>query len=505
MPNRDITDVQQVTNVVADEPTQIAPIAQEVGDKIVQQSEQAKINDSISQAQLELRQAQNNFKTQYASDPFNEDGLNEMNKQQQAIFDKYGDQISPYFKNQWVESSLKIGKLNDSKLEAWGFKQSAFNSKSFLGSSMQTNLGMANQDGEDLATGAIGLPEVMANYAASNKQLQDYGTKNIGGEATEELTKNYQSDYMKSVLAGVATTNPTKAAQLLDSPEVKENFTTDQIGEFTNLIDKTKKEQTLKQSLQQTFTGADMNDLVNDPKTSFYDKRLKIDQMELNNQIPKDLATQGRRVLTSQKAVDAVTDTPVMADIVTRIYDLNSNSDSNSSDYLQGIQNVQADIAEKQANGQLSTQDAKKMNDEVRTLTSKRMSDATKAIGNDFSDANSYFQTTLPPEYRGQATRSLFYQSAGQNFSKDQYKQAAYKIVDDINQDQRHQAVQTLKGLQGGFSDNNKTSAVVNQNIPDDQFLEEEGITPDEVSQTAQNRGMSEQDVIRALRKKKGK
>jgi hypothetical protein len=224
---------------------------------------------------------------------------------------------------------------------------------------------------------------------------------------------------------------------------------------------------------------------VNDTSKSYYDKRLEIDKLEFSGAVSSDTAAQARRVLTSQKELDAVTSTPVIAEIVTSIYDLNAVADTNAAEYLEGVKNIQNRILEEQALGNISATDVTKLNNQMKTLTSAKMADATKAVGYDFYDANEKF-TKLPPEYRGTATRQLFYDTVGQELTPEQYTTKANKIIDDINVKRRADAMK-----------------VVNRVTSDDnQFLKSKGYTNADVAETARKYGITEAEVIKRLRSK---
>jgi hypothetical protein len=174
-----------------------------------------------------------------------------------------------------------------------------------------------------------------------------------------------------------------------------------------------------------------------------------------------------------------------MAEIINQVYDLNANSASNASDYLRGVQNVQEKILEKQANGDLTAPDAGKLNKQLVTLTNKRISDATQQVGNEFYDANQKFNT-LPPEYRGEATRQLFYASDGKGYTKEQYDAQAHTIIDSINQKRRAAAL----------------TVVNNAAANDARFLQSIKASPADIAETARKYHITEAEVMRQLRLK---
>lgn len=483
MANRDLRDYRSETQVIASKPVDYAGIAQDIGDKVIAQSQEAKINENISAAQLELGQLNNQYRMDNQGDPFG--GLEKLKSDRDAIFNKYGEGISPYFKGEWQKSTQRLADHNDALNQAWGYKQSAINSKVSLGVSMKNNYDSANIAGQQFGAGTETEVGALLNYADSHNQLAEFGNKHLGEAPTATLMKDYNKDYMKSFISGVAETSPEKAAKLLDDPSVKDKFTTDERGEMIGVISKVKKQQELQDSLQQTVNTGQVSDIVNDDNKTYYQKRLEIDSLEFKGSIPNKIASQARRVLTSQKDIDAVTNTDTMSSIITKIYDVNTLKDTSSADYLKGVQNIHDDILDKQANGELSAPDAQKLNNQLKTLTSAKIADATQAVGNDFYDANEKFGA-LPPEFRGTATRELFYRTNGKDLTPEGYDRYANDVIQGINLDRRQKAIKNVKrSLE-----------------PDETFIKGLGYSMDDVNETAAKYNITPADVIKRLRAK---
>lgn len=444
MPQRNLNNDQQVENVVP-EPDNGALVTglADIGQKLIANSQEAKITENVSKAQLDLAALNNQYQIDNQGDPFK--NLDSLKEDQQAILDKYGDDVSPLFRRQWNQQAQTLTAHSDATNQAWGFEQTRKNSVLSINNSMLNNYTLANNAGA--AFGQSNSTDVMTalNYEQSRQNLQDLGNRTIGETATTEQLLKYKEDYAKSFLSGVAESNPNKAAQLLDDENIKGMFTSEQRDELVDVINKTRKKDILQTSLSQAVNANAVTDLVNDKSKSFFDKRLQIDQLELQRKIDTTTAVNARRVLTSQKDVDNVTDGPVMSDMVTRMYDINTNSDLNPSEYLQAVKGMHDEILDNQANGKLTVIDAQKLNDQMRTLTSKKTADATQAVGNDFSEANDLFAKQLPLQYRGDATRQLFYDTTGQTLTPDQYNVKAQKIIDNINNNTRNKALKTIQ------------------------------------------------------------
>lgn len=490
MANRDLTTFRQVDNVVADQSGNMAlQSAAQFGQDLIKSSQEAKITENFSKAQMDLNATKYAMQNQYADNPF--EGVKAFQQAREETLSTYGEDISPFFQGVWKKQTRDFAVHDDAQMQAWAFNQTKQNTTKSIGVAMKNNFQQANNDGQNYGAGKTNDLTAIMNFVPAKQSLQSFGASNLGTDKTEALLQNYDKNYIKSFLSGVAETNPQKAAELLDSEGFKDKFTTEERGSMAELIQTTQKRMDLIDSLKTTQNTADVTGLVNDPQQSYFDKRLKIDQMEMIGGISPKAASNARRVLTSQKNVDSITSTPEMADVVTKMYDLNSQQGIDNAEYLKGVQGLHDLILQKQAQGKINPTDVQKLNNEMKTLTSKRVSDATKAVGNDMYDATQKFNV-LPPEYRGEATRQLFYMTNGQQdkLSEDAYKNltvnAANQVIDKINTQRRQDA---LKAVQAAGSD--------------EDFLKAKGYTMQDVTDTAKQYGMSEADVIKRLRMKK--
>jgi hypothetical protein len=500
MVERNLQTLNRVTDVTpATGAGQLEAAVGEAGQSIVKAQQESLIVKNFSQAYLDLNAAKGDIQTKYADNPF--EGIKAYQQLRSDTLDTYGDQISPFFRGAWNQETKSMGMREDMQMEAWAYTQSRQNAQDNINTTMQNHFAQANQDGADYGSGKINDIDALLNYAPKKSDLIKWGNSNIGSARTDNMMGDYDHSYMKSFMAGVAQTNPQKAAALMDSPEFKDKLTTEDRNEFVGLIEKTAKTNDMLNSLKVTQNTQQVTDLINDPKPTFFDKRLKIDQLEQQGAINSVTAANARRVLTDKNSVDAVTDAPVMADLTTKIYDLNSNAGLNSKDYLVGVQNLHNEILAAQADGKLNASDVQKMNNEMKTLTSARISSATKDVGMQMYDATQQFNV-LPPEYRGDATRRLFYATNGQmdKLSPEAYQQltttSAQKVIDQINQERRVAALQAVQQA--------KQPQETKQPLTDDQVLEKLGTNRAELEQAAKQHKTTPDEALKWLRKQNG-
>lgn len=484
MANRDLDftpTVNTVTPALPAAPLELAIAS--AADKAAEDSAQSKLLLGASQAQVAFKKLDMDFRTKYADDPTNAEGIQALSESRQQVVDSLGESVPSFAMRSWSTKTTELATASQVGNEAWAYKQQKTNTVKNVNSSIALQLQQANQTGIELGQSDVMDVNALTGYLGARSNIEQFGSAVLGGEQTQTMLKNFNKDYVKSLIAGVAESNPARAAGLLETPELKENFTTEERGEMADLIQRTQKQQGLVKSLQVTVSDSGLTDLVNDPNKTYFEKRASIDQLDMAGSITPSAAAKARRVIRSSDDLNTTTDTPTMSDIINRVYDLNANAASNPDDYLRGVRAINEDVLDKQAAGQLTAQDAGKLSKQISTLTNKKVSDATASVGGEFYEANQQFNA-LPPEYRGEATRQLFTIGDGKAFTKQQYSSAANTIIDQINTRRRKQALQITTDAAKG----------------DAAFLKGMGASQQSVTDTARKYGISEQEVVRRLR-----
>jgi len=241
MANRYINNNQTVTNVVAEAPSlfdTLAPVTAEMGEDIIRKSQEAKIVENLSSAQLEIGQLSNQFQTQYEGDPFNEQGLKDFRSQRQGIIDKYGEGISPLFGRAWKDSATKLTSSNDLATQGWAYKQAEVNTKTSLINTAQNNLVKTGLDGEAFANGSMTLPEALLNIHTGLDSMRGFGNENLGATSTDAIMHDLGQDHIKTFISSVAKTNPVMALRLMENEAVKSEVTNqDEWAKFRDAVE----------------------------------------------------------------------------------------------------------------------------------------------------------------------------------------------------------------------------------------------------------------------------
>lgn len=486
MANRDLNFTPNVTNVTPVNPDGFAPAVANLAAQVADTSEQSKLLANTAAAHVQFKALDAQYREKFAGDPNNPEGQKWLAEQRQNVTDSLGENISSLYMGDWANKTTKLAASSDVSNEAWALHQNHVNTINNVNNSIQTYTDMANKDGQAFGASDGSDGSAIMNFSKASQEISSFGYAHLGQAKTDALLQHFSSDYAKAFVSGVAETSPAKAIQLIQSPDIAQHFSTQDREDMIAQVEKVKKSQALATALTTTKNDSEILDIVNNPDSTYYDKRAQIDKLDMAGAITPSTAAKARRVIKSSSDLDAQTDTPVMSQIVNQIYDLNANSNSNAADYLRGVRDLQGKIIEAQADGTLTAPDAGKMNRQLSQLTNKRMSDATQSVGNDFYEANQSFNI-LPPEYRGDATRKLFYAGDGKSFTPAQYKAAALTIIDQINGERRAAALRTVAAAHMSDADFLK-------NIPN--------ASPENITATARQHGITEAEVVQQLRAK---
>lgn len=487
MADRSINFDPTVTQVTPEKPDLgLLEGASAVADTIAQQSANAKALNATAQTALGFRQLDVAYRESTAGNPNDPEALATLQGQRSALVSQIAQQVPAITQRDYMAHTIQLQESSDKLNEFWGMHQQMRNAESDLSTARDTELKTAGMAGKQFAqNGDMGDLGSVLNFESSKAAIEKFVTPIVGAPKAEAYLKDFSGDWVKSFVANVAESNPQKAALMLQQPQISEHFTAQNIGDMADVIKKTTRQQQLIQNMQTTKNDGAMADIINNQNTSYFEKRAAIDKMDAEGSVTPKSAAAARRVIKSTEDLESQTDTPKMADIINKAYDLNANASTSADDYLKGVQNLHTQILEAQAEGSLTGRDAMKVTRQINDLTGKKMADATNTAGMEFYDANQKF-TELPPEYRGQATRALFYAGQGQSWTPAQYGNQATQIIQQINSGRRAQAQKTLNSI-----------------IPqqDSDFLKTvPNASPEAIKATADKYGISTQQVILQLR-----
>lgn len=484
MVQRDLTAFRSVTQEPNISNNMMPEIVMDATAQVVQASLEAKILENYSKLQLDLNQFNNEYKIKNELNP--DEAFKKYNFEFNKVVNKYSDEISPLFKGRWVESTNKLKNNNSLQMQDWAFRQGQVNAENSIKSAFENNIAIAQISGQNYASGKGDINSLL-DFEATIEPLKQIGYEKLGETATNKLIQDYKKDYMKSFIVSTMQTNPQRAIELIQNENIREGLTPIELQELDNLSKKVTKQIDYKKNVQSTGVNSDLIDYIYSPETDYLQKRLMIDKMEFEGQLKPSVATKARRVLTSLKNVEPKTEDADFSDIITRVYDLNTIQEQSPQEYLQGIQNIQEEILDKQSEGRLTNNDVIKINKQIKTLTGAKIAGATQQVAMNFQSANDKFQT-LPPQYRGKAVRLLFDLTEGQDLTPEGYDIYTRDVINQVNLERRNNSQKIIAKI---------------KNPIDETQLKEWGYTMQDVRETAKKRGITEAEVYWQLQGKR--
>lgn len=314
-------------------------------------------------------------------------------------------------------------------------------------------------------------------------------------EAAQGATIAAKRSSVANYLEGMSETNPEQALKELNSGKYDQTLGAEGLRDMEGIIRKNVDRVSIEDEINQLQTEDAFRDVISSNDTPYNEKIMQINEADLNGKISDKFASEARAYVNSKHELSAVTNSGVMAGIVTQMYDLNTLAEVSPKEYLRGVQNLRSQIMEKRADGTLSRDDEEKLNNQIKTLMSSKVSDATNSIAYSFGEGRKVIEASVPPEARGEAIRQLFYSTENLGISnlppaerKVAYKKAALEVSDTLNASRRDKALGTLK----------KVTAPVDV----DALLKSKGYTMQDVQETADKYGITPEQVIEKLRAK---
>ena len=195
--------------------TQFATGALEISQKIKEQNEDARINNTITQMNVDLMKQTEEWKTKYSANPNSKEGKAFLNDAYKQTIDSYANNFEGRYKNKFMRSSADLMNKYRITNESWQLAQNKENTVTQINDSIKNSINEAYQTGR---TGNIGQSAV--NFETYYNNLAALGNNVIGEAETAKLLKNYKSDYYKSAIAGLLDEPPERALQVLESKEI---------------------------------------------------------------------------------------------------------------------------------------------------------------------------------------------------------------------------------------------------------------------------------------------
>jgi hypothetical protein len=154
----------------------------------------------------------------------------------------------------------------------------------------------------------------------------------------------------------------------------------------------------------------EVSSYIEDDTKSTEEKLFFINQKEFEGLLNTERASIARRYVTSEKALNAITDNKIYGDIIDRIYSLNADLSlsGQNADYLEGLANIDSYIKTERANGKLNRNDEVKLRREMKNLTAAKKAEALSTLSVSYYKANNIIKESVSPELRNVVRARLF-------------------------------------------------------------------------------------------------
>jgi len=285
-----------------------------------------------------------------------------------------------------------------------------------------------------------------------------------------------------------------------DEYDVPDDRKDELLKEMKNVGDRSDLEKEISLLGTQNGKMQEIDNILDDPKVPYDNKALSINQAEHLGLIPKEYAISARRVIKSRKAINASTSTKESARVIRMIYDANQRFEKGYSaekdrDYLKKLKDIKVHINDLNASGLLSIDESDKLRSELSTATKKKQSEATIDLlySDKYKQADESFKNTMPSYMRDEALREYFYAVEGKTVSVEEGAKIANGIADSLNIRTREESLDMVDKVNS------------NDPIPNDEILSVTGYTVQDIEFTAQQEGMTVDEVYNQLRTGLGK
>ena len=384
---RKFYNTQKKLNTLGAYANALLPVAKEA-QQMVKEQQEIKMDALSVDARMRMNDVTNEWRLKNQSNPDDPTALKELQQQYDTILGEYRGQIDPMYRSQWDIAGNKLKGAFDFENQAWGFKQRQENAKNDIARSVDNFYKLAFSYGQN---GDVN--KAMADFQVSYDRLLDYGAKNLGAEKAAVMLKDYQSEYAKNYIAGLAERNPQAALNALKDDRIKSALGKDTLNMASKVITVANKQQRLNNKINS------YNEQINlDNKLEGMGAFEAIEYLEKN----KDLFSQKfykAKMAQYMNAVgiDAETQADTYTDLLLQVNSIDKSKDAESiiNQSNDVLENIETAYAEKR----LKLADRKRListlNKEQGKQLPKLIETKDKWFSYDYSDAKEDFEGSL--------------------------------------------------------------------------------------------------------------
>jgi len=278
MANRDLSNFRDVTQVQGKLAGQELIAAGEMGQKIVDMSQKAKVAEGLSAAQLEIAKLDTDFRIKNEANPFDKKAIDAYKSQRKAVLGKYNSDIGSLWANDFSTQAATLEGNSDLQMQNWGYKQAEINTLTSIDTMGQNNKQLMMQHGVNYGKTGEGDLDAILDFEASRQQLVEFAkTSGAVGEVTaNKILGAYDSEMASAFVGAVASENPYRAKNLLDSGQFDASI---------NVEDRIKLSKTIDRGIKRSERAAVTNGLkmlkmqIEDPANFYAKQGLDLDQI----------------------------------------------------------------------------------------------------------------------------------------------------------------------------------------------------------------------------------
>lgn len=189
---------------------------------ILSSQQKVKIDTNSTKARVEANKKINEWRLQNQGNPDNPERKEELKNSVQEIFDFYGQDIDPVFKQNWDITVSKIMSAYEDSQNDWVFKQREQNAKIDVAENINTNYSLAFTHGMD-----GNIEAAIADLNNSFNQISGYAGAKLGQKNAKVLLKEYKQQFVKNFIDGQMQTNPSDAILSLENEKIQKLFEDD--------------------------------------------------------------------------------------------------------------------------------------------------------------------------------------------------------------------------------------------------------------------------------------
>ena len=209
---------------------------------LAEKADQAKMNNFSADAKIQMMQAQQDWRSANQNDPMNPDAIAKLNGAYDKILNGYSDQVSLLSRGKWQQHSQALKSAFADDNYTWGVKQSITNAENQINDSMIKNNAIAQQLGRNLDE-----TNAQKNLTEAQAGIDEFTRGLAMDDTRKKITKNFQSDYIKNFVMGMAQTNPDKADAFLNRPEIQQAVgTPEHVERMRNIVKRERQAQMVK-------------------------------------------------------------------------------------------------------------------------------------------------------------------------------------------------------------------------------------------------------------------